>query len=115
MANSNSPDLNTFPVEVVYLGKEEQFLIRLDVPKGCTVRQALIVSNLLSHSVELNNDLENLEGRIGIFGKLVTLETILKPGDRIEIYRFLHFDPMEARRKRAKKHPIRSSRKLDRL
>ncbi len=38
---------------------------------------------------------------IGIFGKLVSLDTLVMPGDRIEVYRPLLIDPKEARRNRA--------------
>lgn len=38
---------------------------------------------------------------VGIFSTQVELDTIVKAGDRIEIYRPLTLDPMEKRRRRA--------------
>jgi putative ubiquitin-RnfH superfamily antitoxin RatB of RatAB toxin-antitoxin module len=39
---------------------------------------------------------------VGIFGQICDLEKILNAGDRIEIYRPLQKDPMDARRQKAK-------------
>ena len=38
---------------------------------------------------------------VGIFGKQVKAGDVVKPGDRVEIYRKLVFDPKESRRRRA--------------
>ena len=40
-------------------------------------------------------------GKLGIFGKLVKTDTVLRDKDRIEIYRPLIADPKEVRRRRA--------------
>jgi putative ubiquitin-RnfH superfamily antitoxin RatB of RatAB toxin-antitoxin module len=40
-------------------------------------------------------------GRLGIFGKRVKRDAVLKDGDRIEIYRPLIADPKDSRRRRA--------------
>jgi uncharacterized protein len=37
---------------------------------------------------------------VGIFGRIVAREQIMRPGDRLEIYRPLAADPKTARRKR---------------
>ena len=42
--------------------------------------------------------------RIGIYGRLVDLDTILEQDCRIEIYQALWIDPKQARRARAKPH-----------
>lgn len=39
--------------------------------------------------------------RVGIFGKKVGLDQVLRDGDRVEIYRPLLADPKEVRRQRA--------------
>ncbi len=85
-------------VEVVYARPEQQVLIQLSVPGGSTVRDAIIRSNVLSDVPGL--DLETLA--VGIFARRVTLDYILKTGDRVEIYRPLTMSPVEARRWRAK-------------
>ena len=84
-------------VEVVYARPEQQVLIQLSVPGGSTARDAIIRSNILSDVPGL--DLETLA--VGIFARRVTLDYILKPGDRVEIYRPLTMSPVEARRWRA--------------
>jgi|TARA_B100000949_G_scaffold37252_1_gene31191 hypothetical protein len=85
-------------VEVVYARPEQQVLIQLSVPGGSTARDAIIRSNILSDVPGL--DLETLA--VGIFARRVTLDYILKTGDRVEIYRPLTMSPVEARRWRAK-------------
>ncbi len=40
---------------------------------------------------------------VGVFGRCVPQDTLVKPGDRIEIYRPLLIDPKEKRRRIAKK------------
>ena len=84
-------------VEVVYARPEQQVLIQLSVSGGSTARDAIIRSNILSDVPGL--DLETLA--VGIFARRVTLDYILKTGDRVEIYRPLTMSPVEARRWRA--------------
>ena len=85
-------------VEVVYARPEEQVLIQVSVPAGSTARDAIVCSNILSDASGL--DVETLA--VGIFARRVTLDYILKAGDRVEIYRPLMMSPVEARRWRAK-------------
>ena len=85
-------------VEGAYAQPEQQLLIQLKVPAGSTARDAIVYSNILNDKFEL--DLETLA--VGIFARRVTLDYILKTGDRVEIYRCLKMSPVEARRWRAK-------------
>ena len=85
-------------VEVLYARPEQQLLIQLKVPSGSTARDAIVRSNILNDVPGLN--LETLA--VGIFARRVTLDCILKAGDRVEIYRSLTMSPVEARRWRAK-------------
>ena len=85
-------------VEVVYARPEQQLLIQVSVPAGSTARDAIVRSNILSDTSGL--DVETLA--VGIFARRVTLDHILKAGDRVEIYRPLTMSPVEARRWRAK-------------
>ena len=68
----------------------------LDVVYGSSVRQAVLLSNVLSEFADLALDSLN----IGIWGKRYTLTHKLKENDRIEIYRPLRVDPKVARRER---------------
>lgn len=46
---------------------------------------------------------------VGIFGTVVTRDRILRPGDRVELYRALAADPKEARRERVQRARSRRS------
>lgn len=85
-------------VEVAYALPGEQRLVRVRVPAGATVRQAIERSGVLARYSQLNA----APLRVGIFGKFVTLQTPLREGERVEIYRALTVDPKDARRRRAK-------------
>jgi putative ubiquitin-RnfH superfamily antitoxin RatB of RatAB toxin-antitoxin module len=89
-----------FTVEVVYCLPEKQTRVVLQVAAGCSAGAAIKSTNL---PVQFDFRLDGEEtAPIGIFGKQITPDTILKPGDRVEIYRPLLLSPTEARRLRAK-------------
>ena len=96
MARSEQP----FTVELVYALPGEQTLLSLEVAPGTTVREAIELSGIRSRSVAI--DLER--DKVGIYGKRVSLETVLRDGDRVEIYRPLTADPKDARRRRVRKN-----------
>ena len=81
-------------VSVVYALPEKQYLYDVTVNDGACVKDAIIVSHLLDVFPDLF--IEN----VGIYGKKVSLDTVLSDGDRVEIYRPLPVDPKEARRNR---------------
>jgi len=84
-------------IEIVYGLADRQVLKSMTVVEGTTVREAALKSGLEVEFPEL--DLQ--QAPLGIFGKVVKDETMLRDGDRIEVYRPLLIDPKEARRKRA--------------
>ena len=81
-------------VEVVYALPERQELLGLEVPLGTTVMEAIDASGIRERFDEIEVD----EKRLGIFGRRTTANTVLKEGDRVEIYRPLIADPKEVRR-----------------
>lgn len=85
-------------VEVVYAVRGEQALVSLEVEPGTTAREAIAQSGLAQRFPHI--DLAH--GKIGIFGKLVKPDCVLRAGDRVEIYRPLIADPKEARRQRVR-------------
>jgi putative ubiquitin-RnfH superfamily antitoxin RatB of RatAB toxin-antitoxin module len=89
--------VETINVEVAYAEPERQLIIPVNVDLGTTVGGAIVQSGIMMEFPEL--DIEN--SKVGIFGKASTMETKLKEGDRVEIYRALIADPKEVRRKRA--------------
>ena len=83
-------------IEIVYGFPGKQVLKKMNVQNGCTAREAVCQSGL----DEIFSELDLQTAPLGIFGKSVKDETLLRDKDRIEIYRPLLIDPKEARRKR---------------
>lgn len=76
-------------VGVAYADKFKQVWLRLEVPDGSTVREAIEHSGILEQFPEIN--LETQE--IGVFGKLIKPTAVIQEGWRIEIYRPITADP----------------------
>ena len=85
-------------IEVAYATANQQTVLRLQIANSSTVEQAIIESGILQQWSEI--DLQ--KNKVGIFGQLCELDKILNAGDRVEIYRPLQKDPMDARRQKAK-------------
>lgn len=83
-------------IEIAYGLPDRQYLRAMQVPEGTTARQAVLQSSL---DQEIPN-LDLASAPLGIFGKRVKDDTVLRARDRIEIYRPLLIDPKEARRRR---------------
>ena len=92
-------------VEVAHVLLKRQFLKSLDVKPGASVSEAINLSGVLEEFPEINLDINP----VGIYSKKVTLDSVVKDGDRIEIYRALRVSPKEARRLRAKKKQSKQS------
>ncbi len=84
-------------VEVAFAREDDQALLAVEGAKGMTVREAIERSGILKRFPEIDLDIN----KVGIFGKLATLEQALETGDRVEIYRPLIADPKAQRKKRA--------------
>lgn len=84
-------------VEVVYALPERQEVVRVRLPDGGTVQQAVEASGLLQRYPEI----DPAKTKLGIFGKLSKADTVLREHDRVEIYRPLIADPKEVRKQRA--------------
>jgi len=85
-------------ISVCYALAEDSFLVALDVATGSTIADAITASGVLVRFPEI--DLKR--NKVGVFGKLRLMDTAVRDGDRIEIYRPLQADPMESRRRRAR-------------
>lgn len=89
---------DTVTVEVAWAaGPDDQIVLVVTLPAGAGVEQAIHASGILARCPQI--DLAT--ARVGIFSRLVTLDTALRDGDRVEIYRTLKADPKAARRARA--------------
>ena len=97
MVDSKPVNDITLTVQVCYALLEQRFLEEFHVQPGTTIAKAIDASGVLKHFplIDLSQQ------RVGIFGKLKTMDTVLREGDRIEIYRPLQADPKETRRRRA--------------
>ena len=86
-------------VSICYARPDVLFLKDVDVPAGTTVLAAIQSSGL----TEACREVDPTTLRVGIYGKLKTLDTVVREGDRVEVYRALTADPKTARRKRVQK------------
>lgn len=89
---------DTIPVEVAYATPAHQLILSLVIPVGACIEDAIKQSGILQRFPEIEMDHAL---RVGVFGKLAKLNSPLRAGDRVEIYRPLIADPKEVRRQRA--------------
>ena len=76
-------------VSVAYALPEKQVWLELNVPDDAKVLDAIKQSRILSLFPEVNLEKQ----KVGIHGKFCKLDTQLKDGDRVEIYRPITADP----------------------
>jgi putative ubiquitin-RnfH superfamily antitoxin RatB of RatAB toxin-antitoxin module len=76
-------------VGVAYADKFRQVWLKLDMPEGSTVQDGIEKSGLLTQFP----DIDLGKHKIGIFGKLTRLDTVLEEGARVVIYRPITADP----------------------
>lgn len=93
-------------VEVAYAEPGAQLLQVLGLPAGATVADALAGSELARRFPAL--DLATV--RLGVFSRPATLATVLRDGDRVEVYRPLLVNPKEVRRQRAERNRAKPAR-----
>jgi len=86
-------------IELAYATPERQIILNLSVTPGTCVAEAIELSAIKDEFPEIRID----PAGIGIFSRKVSMEQVLREGDRIEIYRPLIADPKEVRRERARK------------
>ena len=82
-------------ISVAYAEPDDQVWLKLDLPEGATVRDAIERSGLLDKFPHI--DLETQ--KVGVFGKVVPLTNGLNDGDRVEVYRGIVADPKTVRRR----------------
>ena len=85
-------------VEVAYATEQQQVVIQIQTCNPTSILEAIQASGLLSRFPEINLNSQ----KTGIFGQLAELSHTVQPGDRIEIYRPLKINPMDARRQKAR-------------
>ena len=89
--------MTTISVELVFVTPESEAFRELEMPQGATVADAIELSGLARDFP----DYAVTELPVGIWGRQVGPTQVLQDGDRVEVYRELRVDPMDARRLRA--------------
>ena len=80
--------------------RERQEVVELELPDGSRVEDALAAARFAERAPGLASM------RLGIWGKPCDAATILRDGDRVEVYRELKADPKAQRRARAGVKPV---------
>ena len=84
-------------IEVVFALPDRQKLVSLSIDQACTVNEAILKSGI----ADKFPDQDIFSCSVGIWGRAVQEDQLLRDGDRIEIYRSLLIDPRVARRQLA--------------
>jgi putative ubiquitin-RnfH superfamily antitoxin RatB of RatAB toxin-antitoxin module len=82
-------------IGVAYASSKKHVWLKLEVPDGSTVQEAISLSGLLKQFPEI--DLQRQ--KVGIFGKVTKLDAVVEEGSRIEIYRPITADPETVERR----------------
>jgi putative ubiquitin-RnfH superfamily antitoxin RatB of RatAB toxin-antitoxin module len=86
-------------IDVVFADVSRVLRKSVQVEPGATVADAVRASRIADDLGANGIDCSC----VGVFGRVVAPATLLRDGDRVEIYRPLKIDPKEARRRRAKR------------
>ncbi|RFF29237.1 RnfH family protein [Wenzhouxiangella sediminis] len=84
-------------IEVAAALPGRQVVVPLEVPRGTTLAQAVVLADLPAKLPGLEVD----ENRLGVFGTRRRPDEAVAEGDRVEVYRPLTADPKEVRRQLA--------------
>lgn len=91
-------DEPTIEAQVVYAQVGRLIFRNVRLPQGATVGEAIDAAGIAKMIPAGSID----DRQIGVFSHKVALDHVVEQGDRIEIYRPLTIDPMDARRRRAR-------------
>jgi uncharacterized protein len=88
----------TLRISVAVALPDRQEVIEVQVPEGATVREAMAAARIAERFPAL------LPGTValGIWSRSCEMGTVLRDGDRVEVYRPLKADPKAMRRARAR-------------
>ena len=82
-------------VGAAYDNGKKHIWLKLDVPEGSTIRDVIELSGLLRMFPEINLETQ----KVGIFGKVTKLNTEVREGNRVEVYRPITADPETVERR----------------
>ena len=80
-------------VEVIQAWPRRHETVRVDLPEGATVAEAIAAAGLTPGG----------HAGVAVYGDIAAADQRLRDGDRVELLRTLTIDPKEARRRRADK------------
>jgi len=86
-------------IEVVYALPSEQLIFTVTLDAGASAEDAIMASGILRKYP----DIDLKKNKLGVYSRLIKLDTELVDGERVEIYRPLIADPKEMRKRRAEK------------
>lgn len=86
-------------IEIACAWPDGVYLREMRLPSGSTVEHALDACDL----EQACPGLDLLHAPVGVHGRKVRRDHALRDGDRVEVYRPLRIDPMQARRLRARR------------
>lgn len=93
--------MTTLLVDLVYALADEQYVLQLQLSEGSSIGEALEVAK--RDPLFARFPLQDLT--TGIWGEVKPVGYLLSSGDRLELYRPLRIEPMQARRNRVKGSP----------
>ena len=82
-------------VLVAYVTPAKQAVLKVDLPEGATVQEAIDRSGILTKFP----DIDLTKQKVGVFGKVTPLDAALTEGARVEIYRPITADPKAVKRR----------------
>lgn len=82
-------------IGVAYSEPAQQVWLNIEVPEGSTVKDAIERSGVLKQFPHI----DLAKQKVGVFSKVVKLDTPLRSGDRVEIYRAITCDPQTVPRR----------------
>jgi hypothetical protein len=82
-------------VGIAYADKFKQTWLKLEVPDGSSIKEAIEHSGLLKQFPDVDLEAQ----AVGIFGKITKLDAKVVDGDRVEIYRAITADPETVERR----------------
>lgn len=82
-------------VGIAYSDHAQQIWLNIEVPEESRVNEAIERSGIL----KMFPTIDLAAQKVGVFGKIVKLESALRPGDRVEIYRPITCDPQTVPRR----------------
>jgi uncharacterized protein len=86
-------------IQICFAVGVEVQVLEFEIAPNLTIENVLNDLNVSRQLTTLNRE----SSKLGIFGKIKSMDTELSDGDRLEIYQPLLAQPMESRRRRAKK------------